>query len=333
MELIAKALRLVAGVLAPAGERARLSILIYHRVLAEPDPLTGEIDAATFEMQIRTLREYFAVLSLAEAAARLRNGTLPARAVAITFDDGYADNFEVALPILRRHGLRATFFIATGFLDGGRMFNDTIIETVRRATGPTIDVPAVGLRGVRVASLDEKKDAITRLLTAVKYLDPGQRALATEQIAAAANGKLPTDLMMRSEQVLALARAGMDIGGHTVTHPILTRVSLREAQREIEENRRHLLELVGCEPEVFAYPNGAPDKDYGPEHVALVRQAGYRAAVSTVWGVAKRDTDVYQLPRFTPWDREPLPFVARLLHNCVARRARVTVPAGGTCNV
>lgn len=319
-------LRAGASLVSPGGRSGRLTILIYHRVLPAPDPLTGEVDAATFDIQMGALKSCFNVLPLAEAVERLSAGTLPARAAAITFDDGYADNVEVALPILQRHGLPATFFIATGFLDGGRMFNDTVIEAIRRAPGPVLDVPAAALHGIRIGSLEEKRAAVGNVLRAVKHLESEQRALAAAQVAHSAGARLPDDLMMSTEQLRSLARA-MEIGGHTVNHPILTRVSTAQAREEIQANRAALATIAGRPITLFAYPNGVPVQDYAAEHVALVREAGYRAAVSTSWAAAAPDCDTYQLPRFTPWDRKPLHFVGRLLHNLVARTPRFADPA------
>ena len=321
MSLLDPLLRFGGSVLAPGGPRARLAILMYHRVLPRPDPLTGEVDAALFDVQMRALREYFNVLPLEEAVERLAAGRLPARAAAITFDDGYADNLHIALPILNKHGLHATFFVATGFLDGGRMFNDTVIEAMRRLPGPVLDVPAAGLSRLPVGSLEEKRACLRKVLAAVKYLPPGERALAAEQIENAAGQSLPDDLMMTSEELEALSSSGMDIGGHTVNHPILTRIPLENAQKEIEGNRRDLEARLGRPISLFAYPNGVPEQDYAAEHVALARAAGFRAALSTSWGAASRNDDLFQLPRFTPWDREPRRFAVRLLHNMSTRRA------------
>jgi peptidoglycan/xylan/chitin deacetylase (PgdA/CDA1 family) len=115
-------LRLPLSLLSPAGERGRLSILIFHRVLARPDPLSpDEPDVVEFEAQMRWVRSWFNVLPLGAAIDRLYAGTIPPRALAITFDDGYADNEELAAPILARLGLSATFFISTGYLGGGIM--------------------------------------------------------------------------------------------------------------------------------------------------------------------------------------------------------------------
>ena len=119
--------------LSPGQRNGRLSILIFHRVLAQVDPLfPEEVDAARFDVICGWLRRWFNVLPLDAAVRRLRDGSLPRRAAAITFDDGYADNHDIALPILKKHGLPSTFFIATGFLDGGCMWNDTVIEAIRR---------------------------------------------------------------------------------------------------------------------------------------------------------------------------------------------------------
>jgi peptidoglycan/xylan/chitin deacetylase (PgdA/CDA1 family) len=121
--------------------RPVLSILIYHRVLPVPDPLrAGEPDATRFDQQMRYLARHFSVLPLREAFRRLRAGTLPRRACCITFDDGYADNLTVALPILEKYGLPATIFIATGYLDGGRMFNDAAIDALGAAPGDALDL-------------------------------------------------------------------------------------------------------------------------------------------------------------------------------------------------
>jgi peptidoglycan/xylan/chitin deacetylase (PgdA/CDA1 family) len=320
MPLSTTILRAAGTLLSPAGRTAPLTVLMYHRVLSAPDPLTGAVDAQDFELQMRALREYFTVLPLAEAVDGLGAGQLPSRAVAITFDDGYADNAVIALPILKAHGLHATFFVADGFLNGGRMFNDTVIEAVRRIRS-SVELRVPGLPpALPAGSTAEKRDAVARILRVAKYLAPDERSLAVERIARLAESALPDDLMMTDEQVRTLVRAGMDVGGHTVNHPILSSVDTGTARREIELNRRRLGAITGTEPRLFAYPNGVPGKDFEYQHTQLVRAAGYQAAVTTSWGAARPGNDLYQLPRFTPWDRDPKRFALRLMHNLVARR-------------
>ena len=121
---------------------------------------------------------------------------------------------------------------------------------------------------------------------------------------------------MRPAQIKRLRDEGMEIGGHTVNHPILTGLREQEARAEIVNGKRRLEEITGAPVTLFAYPNGKPGRDYGPREVELVREAGFTAAVSTIGGVANRDSDIFQLPRFNPWDRSPRRLGVRLLLSC-----------------
>lgn len=314
----------------PAGARAGLSILIFHRVLPEPDPLLpGEVDARRFDALMGWIKDWFQVLPLAEAVERLRRGRLPARAAAITFDDGYADNHEVALPILRRHGLSATFFIAVGFLDGGRMFNDTVIETVRRCAVPVLDLTPLGLGRHDLGSIEARRQAVPALLGRIKYQPLAQRLETVEAMVAIAGVVLPDDLMMTARQVKGLHEAGMGIGAHTVRHPILARLEPDEAEREMADSRDYLQALLGAPVPLFAYPNGRPETDYRQEHVGMARRLGFQAAVATAWGVARGESDVFQLPRFTPWERPRWRFGLSLLRNYGRRAQSVRVIGEG----
>ena len=117
-----------------------LSILIYHRVTATPDRLfPDQVDARRFERQLRLLKRWFRLLPLSEAVRRLGGRRLRPRAACLTLDDGYADNAAVVLPILQRHGVPAAFLIASGYLDGGCMWNDAVIEVVRNAPGERLE--------------------------------------------------------------------------------------------------------------------------------------------------------------------------------------------------
>jgi peptidoglycan/xylan/chitin deacetylase (PgdA/CDA1 family) len=259
------------------------------------------------------------VLPLREAAARLRDGTLPVRSACVTFDDGYRDNVEVALPILRRHGVPATFFLATSFLDGGRMWNDSVIETVRRARGDTLDARCIGLDTLNISTIELKRHAIERALAALKYLPLDERQRRVEALGSA--HELPSDLMMTAGQAQRLHANAMEIGAHTVTHPILARLNPEHAGNEIRDSKTRLEAITGAPVTLFAYPNGKPGDDYLAEHVGIVRRLGFEAAVSTAWGVAHAASDPFQLPRFTPWDRTPGKFLLRLMHNTFRTRA------------
>ena len=318
-------IRTALHVLSPGGPRARLSVLIFHRVLPAPDPLNpGDPDAPRFDAILGWLRDWFNVLPLAEAVERLRACDLPPRALAITFDDGYADNHDIALPILRRHGLSATFFIATGFLDGGRMWNDGIIEALRRCRLPELDLRGLVVKGLdrfALSDTESRRHAIAGLLPALKYQGLEQRTALVQTIAERAEVVLPNDLMMSTAQLRALYGAGMGIGAHTVRHPILARLSAADARREIEDGRATLERLTGKPVQLFAYPNGKPGQDYLPRCVDLVRELGFSAAVTTSPGAAGHNASAFELPRFTPWDRTRIRFGARLVSNARSRFA------------
>jgi len=290
----------------------RLLILTYHQVLDLPDPLRpGELSHAEFERQMSVLARFFNVLPLRFAVDRLREGRLPSRACAITFDDGYEDNHRLARPVLLRYGLPATFFVATGYLDGGRMWNDTLIEAVRRMPGAAVDLGNLGLGQYSLASDHDRAASARQLLGELKYREPAERQSLAEAIGQRAASPLPEDLMMTSDQVRSLAADGFEIGGHTVSHPILNETGDAEARREIENGKGELEQLTGTDVALFAYPNGQPGRDYSDRHAAMVRDAGFRAAVSTAPGAAEAADDPLQLPRFGPWAEGKLRFGLR----------------------
>lgn len=309
-------IRAALNLISPQGSRGRLSILIFHRVRPAFDPISpDEPDAIRFDQIMGWIKAWFNVLPLDHAVDALKAGELPPRAAAITFDDGYADNRMVALPILKKHGLPATFFIATGFLDGGRMWNDTIIEAIRQAKNPSVDLRALDLGLHANHGIADKRTAIEAIIGKIKYLPLSDRVSITEKIAAAVGCSPPTDLMMTSAQVREIHAAGMQVGAHTISHPILANVDLSAAEMEIVGSKQRLEALIDAPVSLFAYPNGKPGNDYRPEHAALVQRLGFTAAVSTAWGAAAAGSDLFQLPRFTPWDRSRIKFGTRLLKN------------------
>src|SRR5262249_2668382 len=153
-------------------------------------------------------RRWFNVLPLPEAVTRVKEGRLPARPLSITFDDGYADNHAIALPILRRLGLHATFFIASSFLDGGRMWNDTIIEAIRAHRDGVLDLADLDLGNHPLGTVEERRAAINKILGKLKYFETERRTSATEGVARRVGAALPHDLMMTSSQVADLHYQG-----------------------------------------------------------------------------------------------------------------------------
>jgi len=304
------------SLISPGGRHARLSILIFHRIFIEPDPLIlGEPDVARFDAQMRWVADWFNVLPLDEAVARLRAGSLPPRAAAITFDDGHVDGFTCALPVLQRYGLNATFFVPGGFVDGGWMWDDSIVEAVRHARGDTLEPGVAALAPLPVRTIDEKRAALARLMRMVKYLPPAARDEAVARIVASSGVTLGDNTMLNVTQIRALRAAGMLIGSHTEKHPLLAVCPDAEAEADIAVGKERLEAILGEPVRLFAYPNGKPWADYTRRHVDMVRRLGFDAAVTTNWGVNTWQTDPYQLLRFTPWDRSWWRFGLRMLGN------------------
>ncbi|MEZ5566599.1 MAG: polysaccharide deacetylase family protein [Gammaproteobacteria bacterium] len=240
---------------------------------------------------------------LSEALQRLAAGTLPPCAVSITFDDGYANNLHHALPVLESLSVPATVFVATGYLDGGCMFNDGVIEVIRGCGQAQLDLSSLGLGTCSLASDEERRSAIASLLGELKYRPLAERTELVARMADLAGVQVPRDLMLTSAEVKVLHQRGIEIGGHTVHHPILTRLAPDEAQREIADGAARLEAITGTRPRLFAYPNGQPGRDFGPEHAAMVRDAGFSHALTTQAGLGRQGTDPYQIPRITLWSR------------------------------
>lgn len=315
--------------LSPAGDKGRLSILIWHRVLPAPDPMfPGEMHRRRFETVLKRLARWANVLPLPEAVERLKEGTLPERAVAITFDDGYADNFTVAAPLLQRYRMPATFFIATDYLDGGCMWNDRLIESIRRSPLTMLTAGAFG--SYDISSWLARRETAEFLLDQIKYLEPAEREEAVRVVARAAYIDYPEDLMMRRDEVRSLQGMGMTLGAHTCSHPILSRLPDDLARKEIASGRSDLEAIINARVGLFAYPNGKPGRDYEAKHVQMIYEMGFDAAVSTAWGASRHGDDVFQLRRFSPWDTGRTRFGLRMMQNLMSGNHQALVASPRT---
>ena len=313
--LSARLLRAAGDLLARrAAANGRLCIINYHRILEAADPLLeSDPDVATFRWQMQVLADCFNVLSLPAAMAALAAGTLPPRAVCITFDDGYRSTHDLALPVLQQFGLPATVFVATGFVsEGSNMWNDRILEAVRNLRAPHLDLSAFGLGSFDIDSVAARVAAIPRLTEQAKYLAPAARQALIEHLDALADIGTHA-LMVTDDMIRALAAHNIEIGAHTISHPILTKLSDDAAMYEMAESKRELETILGREVRYFAYPNGKEGMDFDHRHVAMAREAGFAAAFTTAIGAASRHDDLYALPRSRPWDATPAMFALRLL--------------------
>ena len=306
-------LKVAAGLLSPAGQRASLIVLTYHRVLDRHDPLLpDEPDIAVFYQHMHLLKSLFNVLPLSEAVKRLKDGSLPARAVCITFDDGYANNLKLAVPILKAYGLPATVFVSTGFISGGMMWNDIIIENLRASKGE-LNLSKLNLGVYSIENNNDRCEVINQLINKIKYLDPMHRMQKVNAITEITGISLSNDVMMSESQIKELYGAGIELGAHTVNHPILTQIEDIEALHEIRNSKHTLESITGAPVACFAYPNGRPYRDYDERHVRMVHDCGFIGAVSTAWGASRRKSDVLQLPRIAPWDTTALRYAIRMI--------------------
>ena len=313
-------------------------ILIYHRVHPRPGPfMLDAVSPDRFESQMRHLARTWNVLPLAQLVARAREGVVPPRAIAVTFDDGYADNFEYAWPILRHHGLPATVFLVTDCVGTGvAPWHDRVLlafeatdRRVARLPGETNDRdlgdPAAR-RGAALAALE-----------CFKRMEAPDRLAAIETLRADLGARHPLGeerLMLDWRQVLAMRDGGISFGSHTVTHPILSRQEPAIARAELEDSKRLIEQRLGEEVGLFAYPNGRPE-DYTEDVIAMLKGAGYRAAVTTSFGANDAGDDPYRLRRGTPWETDAAGFALKLayyrLRGPEALPAPATrAPAGGT---
>ncbi|GAB3370239.1 polysaccharide deacetylase family protein [Massilia agri] len=307
-------IRTMGDAIALAGRGNRLCVVNYHRILALPDPmLESEPDVSTFRWQMALLARCFNVLTLPEALAALDAGRLPPRAVCITFDDGYRSLYDLALPVLQEFRLPATVFVTSGYIDGRTMWNDHIIEAVQELPAGQLDLRDLGLGNYSLRSLEERKTTLGELTEASKYLPPPARLALVERLAAMVGDHADRAPMLSADMLVSLDRHGIEIGAHTVSHPILTSLDDESARHEIVAGKEQLEAVLGKPVRLFAYPNGKAGKDFDARHVAMARDAGFMAAFTTLPGAIRRGDDRFALSRSRPWDKTPLMFGLRLL--------------------
>lgn len=294
----------------------KLSILIYHQVFTQKDPMRpSEPDAAEFDWQMKLLKDNFNPLPLSEAITLLKMNKLPANSVCVTFDDGYLNNLTVAQPILAKYNIPATVYVATAFSQGGNMWNDRLIDLIGNANLSEFNLSALQLPNETVTDFASRRKLAYKLIPLIKYQDYQQRIAIINQLYADNQADEVADKMMTQEQVKQLAASGIEIGAHTVDHPILASQSAEQQQLQINQSKQQLEQWLQQTVVGFAYPNGKPIEDYPPSAVELVKQAGFDYAVSTSAGIATPTADFFQLNRFTPWDKTPAKFHLRMVRN------------------
>jgi peptidoglycan/xylan/chitin deacetylase (PgdA/CDA1 family) len=293
------------------GKSDALRVLIFHNIFEETDPIKpSEPTRASFRQQLGWIKQHYTPIRL-DKAIRLQNeGRLPANAISITFDDGYKNNLYVAADELNRAGIEATFYISTGFTEGGMMWNDQLAELIR--SSDFLDADHLGLGRIVCETPGEMRKAYQTLTQHIKYKTPEERTQLIDHWMDAAKTTLP-DLMMTIDELKQLSRQGHEIGAHTIHHPILHTLDESAARSEIQTSKVTLEDWLEREVVGFAYPNGGFGTDFTERDAKIVKELGFLYAVSTDWGVNPAEADRFTLKRFTPWDQTQWKYQLRLL--------------------
>lgn len=283
----------------------KLTVLVFHRVPPIENPYApSEMVLEQFVNTLDFIKENFHILPLTDAVVALKAGNLPPRAACLTFDDGYSDWLSGVVPVLQQNSIPATFYITTGQLHDLPLWSERILYAITHAKGLTDDgfeLNGSGLPRLSLNSRLERIRAIAQLDRFLKYADQESREKYLRQLELDLGVQTSDIPRFTSDQLRDLHARGFEIGGHSVSHPILKNCNLAKAFHEIAGAKEELEGIIKGRVGSFAYPNGIPGVDFGPEHVEMVRKSGYTCAVTTHHGVATGATSPFQIPRFTPW--------------------------------
>ncbi len=300
--------------------RGKLSVFLFHKVPPCADPLlSGDLGEAQFSRLLDFIKEIFCVLPLGDAVQHLHANTLPPLSAALTFDDGYPEWRHGAARVLEEKSLPATFFITTGQFFGRPMWNERLAHIVRACTEPVLDTKGIRLPPLPIQTSKDKANALHALEFHFKYLPPIIRDEFLEQLETQVGVSSSGVSAMSVDDLVAISNRGFEIGAHTLEHPILGLCDADRARKEIGQTREILEGLINKPVTSFAYPNGHPGVDFSSQHIQMVKQAGYRYAVTTQWGVADSKTSSYQIPRFTPWGPSRPKMALQLIRNFYSR--------------
>lgn len=309
------AIRPLVAAASRAAGAASFSVLTFHRVNDDGDPFLPALPTRVFEGWVSHIARHYCVLTVEDLAERAARGRVPVNALALTFDDGYRDNLTHAAPILVRHGLTATVFVTTGFIGTGEIpWFDRLAMAIRSTAKNAVVLPGGGT--APLASVGDRLRAVEAVLGRLKRLPDEERRARLEDVIdhlGAPGAGERKSAMLSWDDVHALRGLGLSVGAHTVSHPILARMSAAKAWEEIHGSKTAIERALGAPVRGFAYPNGGPD-DYTPETAALVREAGFACAVTTRRGLNSPETPPFELRRGGPWESHLPTFALKLAY-------------------
>jgi peptidoglycan/xylan/chitin deacetylase (PgdA/CDA1 family) len=298
---------LKSGVLSLAARTgpAGAVVLMYHSVVEDPRLTANSIGISNprsaFEAHISKIARHYTPVTIDQVAQFAKEGRrLPPRSVAVTFDDGFADNYDVVSPILSRYGVPATFYIMVNAVDTG---NPPWYCRLRFAFGTTgkheWSDPEQGQKH-RISNAQDRESA----LNIAFEMGAKKTSKAQEDFVREVEKSLEVEplgreqgLMLSWDRVRALRKAGHTIGGHTLSHPNLAHVSQEEARSEILESKKKLEEETGEPIEHFSYPHPALNPQWSPQTLQITREAGFKSAVLTTCGPVRQGDEPLALKR------------------------------------
>jgi peptidoglycan/xylan/chitin deacetylase (PgdA/CDA1 family) len=302
-------------------------ILLYHRVIGlRQDLLNLAVPPQRFAQQLQHIRRTCEPMRLSDLVQALQQRSLPRRAVAITFDDGYADNFMHAYPLLESAGIPATVFVAAGQIDTKSEFWWDDLERILLQSNHLPDHLRIEIRGReqkwQLESLEHRERVYHDLRGLLRTLDGSERSEALARLASWAGleraGRADYRAVTTDELVELAQSKLIDIGAHTMTHPVLSALAPDAQTAEIVSGREKLESIIGSPISTFAYPYGEI-QDFTDETVAIVRAAGLSAACTTVHGSIESGDDLFRLRRFAVFDWDMETFARRLESSFVDR--------------
>ncbi len=331
---IAAGLLCAAGVPALSRRRHRdvLAIVMFHGVADHPlsPPCWHVNGAALYRRQLEYVREHFNVLPLEEALASLATGTLPPRALTITFDDGTRNLATHALPVLRDLNLPAAVFLTTGPIDtGGTLWPDRLWLAIARSDAVEVDLAALGLGTCSLDGSARRGDVYVAAVEGLKNLADGERMAVLDEVLGALGYRDDGDAgpfrMLTWDEAREMANDPLvTLYPHTVTHPILARCGDGKVEREIADSCAALERETGMTPTIFAYPNGRL-KDFDARAKDALRRRGVRWALSTAPGFADRRCDPLALPRLAVGSNSSFDHFRLTVSGGVPRRRRTAI--------
>ena len=285
--------------LAPSN---KLGILRYHAV-CERDAGYADpgicVTKEAFKQHVEYLASHYRVLPLPEAVAALRRGSsLPANALAITFDDGYADNLHAAR-VLAEYGLSATFYITAGCLAGGAPFWPSELRAlIAGVESAQLHVSVAGVElALPLATSADRRTAVSKLTKTFKAHAVPVRESIRQQLRDASTASNPTSPMLTWDDVRAMHAMGMVIGSHTMTHPNLPNAGHDVARAEIVESKARIEAEISAPVTMFSYPNGGAERYMTRDVASIVRAAGFDAATTSRNAFAGPESDLFALER------------------------------------